>query len=490
MAKSVFSRSMDWSKRSILGGYNPQTQSIRANDLDAFVPEMWALQAVENLYEGMVFPGLVHRDFDPMIASFGDTVNTRKPAEIRARRKQHDLRAKVRSDAQATNIPVRLNQWVYNSIILGDREQSLSFQELSNMYLPEMISGMVRLVDRCVAAQALQFRGTAVGGMGTMSSSNAKQFMLDLRKKLNDSNVPEMGRNLGWANYSESKLQENDTFKSLEYNGNSGGEALRQAQIGSLYQFDNFRSSNLPSVDAGNVTYKTATTLNGAVAAGATAVTVASGTNVLVGSYITIAGDDTPLQVGAKSTNDLTLRHGLLKAGANGAAVTLCPTAAVNQASAIAAGPLSAAVASGYPAGWTESIVYDTDTSTPQVGQIVGFATASAGEYVIVEVDTTTKEIWLDRPLAVTIADNEVIGLGPAGDVNWAFHKNAVTLVNRPLVVPNQGTGAVGAVFSDRDISARVIFSYNNELEGLELTIAALFGHEILNTDLGGVIWG
>jgi hypothetical protein len=255
-----------------------------------------------------------------------------------------------------------------------------------------------------------------------------------------------------------------------------------------LYGFDNFRSPNLPSVDEASVTYSTATTVDGAVSAGSTTVVVDSATGIAAGSYIRVAGDYTPLRVDSVATLTLTLSTATLSAIADGAAVEIVTPCAINQASAIAAGPLNGAVSDGYPAGWSEGIVYD-GSGTPNVGQIATFGVDNA-EYVIVELDTGTKTLYLDRPLEADVADNEAMGLGPGGDINFAFHRDAIAVVNRPLVLPISGAGAVADQFSQNDISARVVIAYNNEKEGLEITIACLLGIKELDTAKGGVIWG
>ena len=52
------------------------------NDLDAFVPELWAHQGLAILEENMVMANLVHRDFEDTIAKFGDVVNTRRARRV------------------------------------------------------------------------------------------------------------------------------------------------------------------------------------------------------------------------------------------------------------------------------------------------------------------------------------------------------------------------------------------------------------------------
>ena len=45
----------------------------------AFIPQLWANESIAILEENMVIGNLVHRDFENTVASYGDTVNTRKP---------------------------------------------------------------------------------------------------------------------------------------------------------------------------------------------------------------------------------------------------------------------------------------------------------------------------------------------------------------------------------------------------------------------------
>ena len=85
------------------------------NNLDAYIPELWAQEGLAILEENMVMANLVHRDFENEIAKFGDVVNTRKPGEFKIRRKT-DGTTLTQQDATATNVPVPLDQWFYSSL--------------------------------------------------------------------------------------------------------------------------------------------------------------------------------------------------------------------------------------------------------------------------------------------------------------------------------------------------------------------------------------
>ena len=85
------------------------------NDLDAFIPELWADEGLHMLEDNLVMANMVHRDFENQIAKFGDVVNTRRPGEFKIRRKK-DGTTLVQQDAMATNVQVPLDQWFYSSL--------------------------------------------------------------------------------------------------------------------------------------------------------------------------------------------------------------------------------------------------------------------------------------------------------------------------------------------------------------------------------------
>src|SRR5690606_11250890 len=87
------------------------------NSLDAFVPELWAAETLAILSENMVMANLVHRDFENQIQAFGDIVNTRRPGEFKAKRKTVNDDVTIQA-ANATNVPVPLDQYIHTSFLI------------------------------------------------------------------------------------------------------------------------------------------------------------------------------------------------------------------------------------------------------------------------------------------------------------------------------------------------------------------------------------
>jgi hypothetical protein len=472
------------------GQYNPHY----ANDSTVLRPEVWANESIRLLYEMMVYGGIVHRDFENEIATFGETVHTRYPNEFDAKRKQNDLDTVEDQDAVATGVDVKLNQRVYVSFLLGDGERSKSFKNLFDFYMVPQMQGQARLLDRVVGGQVYQFLSNRAGGLGQISASNASDYMLDVRQTMNDNKVGEQNRWLGLASPSETAMQKVQLFKDASQVGD-GGRALREAILGRKHGFNTFLSLNTPSVRGG--TTAATTTATASVAAGATLIPVTAITNITPGTYITVAGDYTPLRVlsqGNTGNLDQTVNRPLLRGIASGAVVTPMANAAINQGSPIAAGDTTAGVSDGYPAGWMKEIEID-GTGVPKVGQLVAFraagSTVHTAEYCIVSVKAGSNyKIMLDRPLENTLANNDIVNLGPNGDYNFALQREAVALVNRPLELPPEGTGARSARGFFNNMSMRTVITYDGAKQATRVIVDCLLGVKVLQTSRGAVLLG
>jgi hypothetical protein len=395
-------------------------------------------------------------------------------------------------DAVANGVDVKLNQRIYVSFLLGDGERSKSFKNLFDFYMVPQMEAQSRMMDRIVGGHVYQFLDNRSGGLGQISASNASDYMLDARQVMNDNKVNESNRWMGLASPSETAMQKVELFKSAEKVGD-GGRALREALLGRKHGFNTFLSLNTPSVRTGTTAATTTTTA--AAAAGSSTVVVTSATNLTPGTWFTVAGDYTPLRVSSLSTLTITTNRPLLRAIANGAVVTPMATGLINQSSAVAAGDTTLSAASGYPAGWMKEIVVD-GTGVPKVGQLVSFSTAGspnvpiAGDYCIVSVEGSGTIITLDRPLEVAVLDNDIVNYGPNGDYNFTYQREALALVNRPLELPPDGTGARAARGFYNNMSLRTVLTYDGAKQATRVIVDCLLGIKKLQTARGGVLLG
>lgn len=455
-------------------------RSTYANDNEAFIPELWAQESLAILEENMVIGMLVHRDFSPLVANFGDTVHTRRPSEFTAVRKT-DADNVTKQDASATNVPVKLNQWSHTSFVIKDGEASKSFKDLVQVYLAPAMLSQARFLDRILLGRYSSFllNSNVYGRLGQLSSSNAVDYILGTRNKMNINKAYMEGRNMILTPSAETALLNLGLFTSAEQVGDNG-TALREASLGRKFGFNMFMSQNMASVAAGNTVVTGEINLAAGYPAGTTTVTV-DGLSAAItnGTWFVIEGDDVPHQVvstvGGATPTSITFTPATLRAVVDNADLTIYTPGAVN-------------FASGYAADYAKEITVNGFTVAPQIGQFVTFGTQTT-KYTVIGVNALVG-ITLDRPLEAAIAHTDKVNIGPKGEYNLAFHRDAIALVTRPLELPMSGAGARAAVVNNNGFSMRVVITYNGEAQGHLVTLDMLCGTAILDTNLGAVMLG
>lgn len=458
--------------------------SLYVNDNDAMIPEIWANMGLAILEENMVAAALVHRDFSPEVAEFGDVVNTRRPGQFKIRRKG-DNDPVLGQDANTVNVRVPLDQHFYTNFTIKDGEASKSFQDLVDLHLLPGMQNVARAIDRAILGQVHQYLVNAVGGLDALTGANARDTILDARQKLNENKAFVQGRHMVVSPSSETALLKTDLFLKANERGDDG-TALTEASLGRLLGFDFWLDQNVPStrvVDSDVTAGVTA----GADAAGVTLIDVTLvGANAVGGEWVTVAGEDQPHWIVAFTNtggdiDDVDLESGLVVSTASGAVVNYYEPALAQGASAVGSNlPL---IIDGFSTG-----------KPPQVGQLLAIGTgASRRVYTIIEsevINATDQSVLLDRPLELAVSNDQAVFPGPAGSYNWAFHREALALVNRPLALPAGDMGVRSQVGVHNDISMRVSMQYDIMEQGTVVTLDMLAGVAVLDTNLGVVMLG
>lgn len=462
-------------------------QTVHANSLDAFVPEVWAQESLMILEANMVAANLIYRDFEDEIATFGDTVNTRLPAEFTAARKT-DADTVTVQDATATNVAVKLDQHVHTSFIIKDGEESKGFENLRDVYLQPALLSIAQMIDEIVIGQCYQFLtldGGAGNVVGQLGSAATKQSMIALREKMNTNKVPQQGRNVILTPSTEADLLAVDLFVGANQVGDDG-TALREASLGRKFGLQTFMAQNTPSISAAAVADTGAVNLAAGYAKGTTTLVCDAFSGAITsGAYFTVAGDDTPQRIvsssGGPPPTGIVFFPGLQSAVANDAVITVYEHALINNAS-------------GYALGYTKDMTIDTLSAAPKLAQFASFGTGSGRKenYSLVATPNSPAltSMSANRALAAAVSDNDVVGLGPDGNYNFGFHRNALALVTRPLAAPASGTGALSYVASYKGLSLRVTITYDGSKQGHLVTADCLLGVKVLDRRLGCVMLG
>lgn len=466
------------------------------NDFDtderAWNPEIWAAETLAILEENMVVGRLVHTDFSNEIASFGDTVNTRKPGEFTAKRKGTNDDIDVQA-ATAVKVPVVLNQHVHTSFMIRDGEESRSFRDLVEEYLKPAAKSLAEHIDRILLGQVYQFLDNQVANDPSAGTpTDIKIGILDVREKQNVKKVPMEGRNLILTPASETEALKLDLFISADKVGDEG-TAMRDASLGKKLGYNTFMCQNASGLVSGTYTAtgggNSAGDVDGAVAAGETAITLTTDASSVIkaGMYISFEGCQGTYRVVSCGATALVIDRGLENALEDDDQVYYYTQGAVDLT--------GHSGVTAYPADYAKEINIAAGGVIPQVGQLIGFdraATVLDGEYSIIDVSTGSGAgdyyIMLDRPLDVALAHGDLVDYGPAAQYNFAFDRNALALVTRPLALPRAGTGASAGVSAYNDLAMRVVITYDGTAQGHLVTLDMLCGVKVLDVDRGAVM--
>ncbi len=462
-----------------------------ANDNDALIPEVWAREALAVLASNMVMGGLVNRDFNSMVADYGDVVNTSRPANFVGKRKT-DADSVTVQDAVSTNVQVPLNQHLHVSFNIKDRELSLALPNLIQRYLEPAARELAEKVDQVIAGQVARLSTYTAGRLGEMDKTNAPDFVLDAVTEMNVNRAPMAGRSIVMGPRAQKACLGAELFVSAEKRGDSG-TALRSASLGTVYGIDSYMDQNMPYVDIAGCEVSTGVVdTGGAEAAGYTGAidTTVTDADVVDGAYVVFEGDGEAYRVSTSTDSSgaqITVVGGLQHAIAAGADVTVYLPCDVDA---------SAQPGTTYAAGYAKEIILDGHASGKNIakGRLVTFGTGvNSHTYTVIESESTTATsttVTLDRPLSAAVADGANLAfVGPAGGMNLVFVKDAVAFVNRPLATVPEGMGARSFVASYGDLAMRVTMQYQGTSQGMLVTFDLLCGVAILDDRMAVVLY-
>lgn len=449
-----------------------------ANDNDAFVPEIWANESLMQLNNRLVLANLVHRDFENEVQEFGDVINTRRPAGFTAKRKVDGVDVTIQ-DATATKVQVPLDQHLHTSFYIYDGERSKSFQDLVAFHLTPAVNSLAQDIERILAGQCYSFLANNVGKLGTTPTDATP--LSALNRVLNENAVPVDQRRLILTPAQEEAFLNVTQFTSANTVGDNGS-ALREANLGRKFGMDIFMSQNAPVIASGvSTTVTGAINHGGGYAAGTTSLAVDGFTGDIApaGAFVTIAGDMIPHRVvssglGTGNTTSIVITPALKYLVADDAVVTVYTPGAVN-------------LVAGYAAGYLLPLTVDGFSVAPQKNQMVAFgASTVTTKYSAIETPTTTSLV-VNKALADAQANDAAVNVGPAGNYGFAFHRNALALVVRPLIQP-VGLGVQSAVMNYNGLSVRVTITYDGKAQAHLITVDLLCGTAVLDANLGAVL--
>ncbi len=215
----------------------------------SFIPEVWSARLLEHLDKVHVYAGLMNRDYEGDIRAFGDTVHINQVGNITI----SDYTGQDISDPEelsGTMQDLVIDRAKYFNFQIKDVDNAQSNPKLVDAAMQRASYGMNDVIDQYLAS--LLVAGVASGHtIGTdaspitPTSANAYDYLVDLGVKLNEANVPMLGRWVVIPPWYHGLLLKDPRFVG---NGTGYNQAILQGGlVGEAAGFQIHLSNNVPN---------------------------------------------------------------------------------------------------------------------------------------------------------------------------------------------------------------------------------------------------
>lgn len=216
-----------------------------------FIPEVWAAQLLSSLKKSLVFagPGIANRNYEGEIANQGDTVritSISRPTVASYTKDSTTITPETLTDA---NRSLSIDQAKYFAFEVDDIDlrQARDGGALMDEAAQEAAYALADTADQYVAGLYTGVdAGNAIGTTSITTGTLAVTGLVNLKVKLDNANVPTMGRYVVLPPWYHGLLLQSDTFVRVDASGTS--EALRNGFVGRAFGFDVYVSNNCVNV--------------------------------------------------------------------------------------------------------------------------------------------------------------------------------------------------------------------------------------------------
>lgn len=209
------------------------------------------------LQREIVLPRLISaRPISDFRGAKDDTVTVKVPAVLTARDYQWRTRTAdiVVDDLVETSVPIVLDKHPYSAIQITDEELTLDIANFGQQVLQPQVRAVAEKMEDYVAAEMAAAPITNSVDF-TVGTDEPYEIAVDLRKALNDANVPRSGRVLLLGSAFEAAFLKSDRVSKVNESGTDS--ALREAVTGNIAGFTLAFSNAIPE-DAGYAYHQTA----------------------------------------------------------------------------------------------------------------------------------------------------------------------------------------------------------------------------------------
>lgn len=222
-----------------------------ANVAQAIV-KLVAAEALPALMGNLVMGNLVNRDFEPVLAQAGDTVNIPIPPPLVANNIGETGTVSTQNP-NLGNAQITLNTHLEASFQIPDVTKALAYPDLMKVYLQPAVIAIAEKMESDLLALAPSF--TANPPVGTAATALTENTIEQAETALFNAKVPlSMPRYLVVDGNAYSNLRSNPRFSEFQTAGEAGLKTLIDGEVGKIKNFFVFRSQFVPKTGTSPVT--------------------------------------------------------------------------------------------------------------------------------------------------------------------------------------------------------------------------------------------
>ena len=212
------------------------TEFIDVTTADAFLAEIWSMEALIARESKLVFGKNINRDFQKEMSK-GDTLHVPGISNMSARQKTAAA-AVTYETATESNTDIVVDQYYYAAFAVEDIISVQQSQNLRARYAPKLGYALALQEDDSLAALIDDFSQT----VGTLNTDLTDDNLIRADQYLNDADVPEDGRVIIVSPAQKAGFLKMDKFVNKDYRE---GGAVSTGKLGSIYGYEIFVSTNV-----------------------------------------------------------------------------------------------------------------------------------------------------------------------------------------------------------------------------------------------------
>jgi hypothetical protein len=213
----------------------------------AFKPEVWAAQALTSLRKALVYAGpqVVNHDYEGEIKKIGDTVHIKMVGDVTVStyNSGDTLTYEDVADAEAT---LKVDQSDKFSFKVDDIDKAQAGDEMAQR-MDVAAYNMASKVDQYIAGFYTQVQSAnVISATAITDGDKAYNGLISLGVKLDEANVPDIGRYVIVPPWYYGLLLTNDKFVRVDASG--GSQGLRNGVVGTVDNMVVLKSNNVPLI--------------------------------------------------------------------------------------------------------------------------------------------------------------------------------------------------------------------------------------------------